>query len=83
MINDFNANKETWWIATDGITTHYGKISTGEVLSTLLTITTFETEGEWLTSLNNMGIEPQLTIPVDEVQIEVPVIDIPEPPIGE
>jgi|LauGreDrversion4_2_1035121.scaffolds.fasta_scaffold819972_1 hypothetical protein len=79
MINDFNANKETWWIATDGITTHYGKISTGEVLSTLLTITTFETEGEWLEALGNIGIQPELGVP----NVEVPVIDIPEPPIGE
>jgi hypothetical protein len=78
MINNFNANKETWWIATDGATTHYGKLTIGEVLSTLLDITTFDTEGEWLTSLNNMGIEPQLGIPV----IEAPVVEIPEPPIN-
>jgi hypothetical protein len=78
MINNFNANKETWWIATDGTTTHYGKLTTDEVLSTLLEITTFDTEGEWLTSLNNMGIEPQLGVPV----VEAPVVEIPEPPIN-
>jgi hypothetical protein len=76
MINNYNANGETWWVATDGITTHYGKLTTGEVLSTLLTITTFDNEADWLTELNNMGIEPQLGVPV----ITEPVNEVPAPP---
>ncbi len=73
MINNLNASNDIWWVATDGVTTHYGKLTTGEVLSTLLEITTFDTEAEWLESLNNMGIEPQLGIPV---------VELPEAPIN-
>jgi hypothetical protein len=56
MINNFTANKNMWWIATDGTTVHHGSIESGQLLSTVFTISTYDTELEYQVGLGLLGI---------------------------
>ncbi len=56
MINEYIANKHMWWIATDGTTVHHGSIEQDQVLSTVFTITTYDTELEYQVALGVLGI---------------------------
>jgi hypothetical protein len=56
MINELNANKQMWWIATDGTTVHHGSIEPEQLLSTMFTISTYDTELEYQVGLGLLGI---------------------------
>ena len=63
MINELIANKQMWWIATDGTTIHYGSIEPEQLLSTVFTITTYDSELDWQVALGSLGV----TITSEEV----------------
>ena len=67
MINELIANKQMWWIATDGTTVHHGSIEPEQLLSTVFTITTYDTELEYQVGLGLLGITLETNnIPVIE-----------------